>query len=222
MRIFPLGDNAITIEFGNEVSLELNRKSLALAGHFDSNPFCGFIESIPAYASTTIFYDVARVREKYPLHESAFAAVSVLVENAADALSESEITTGQTIEIPTHFSDEVSLDLNELCDWSGLSNNEIIAIFLERTYNVYMIGFLPGFAYLGEVDERIAVPRKRSPRLRVPPGSVAIGGRQTGVYPLESPGGWHIIGRTDMKMFDPENVDLCPLRPGDQVKFIRA
>jgi inhibitor of KinA len=222
MRIFPLGDNAITIEFGNEVSLGLNRKALALARHFDSNAFCGFIESVPAYASTTIFYDVATVRRTYPDHKSAFDAVSMLVENAVDALPESEIMTGQTIEIPVHFSDDVSLDMNELSDWSGLSNDEIIAIFLERTYNVYMIGFLPGFAYLGEVDGRIAMPRKRSPRLKVPPGSVAIGGRQTGVYPLESPGGWHIIGTTEMKMFDPEKGDLCPLRPGDQVKFVRA
>ena len=222
MRIFPLGDNAITIEFGNEVSLDLNQKALALADHFASNPFPGLIESVPAYASTTVFYDIARVRENFPEFNSAFAAVNILSEIAASHLDGTPSPTTPTVEIPIQINEEVSLDLNELSEWSGLDTKEVIEIFLDRTYNVYMIGFLPGFAYMGEVDERIAIPRRQTPRLKVPPGSVAIGGKQTGVYPLESPGGWHIIGRTEMKMFDAENKNLCPIRPGDQVRFVRA
>lgn len=222
MRIFPLGDNAITLEFGNEVSLELNRKALALAEYFDANPFPGFIESVPAYASTTIFYDIQAVRDSFPDHESGFEAIKYLLESARLQLSDQQPKKSQLVEIPVRIDDEVSLDLASLSNWGGLAPEDVIQIFLERTYNVFMIGFLPGFAYMGEVDERIAMPRKQTPRVKVPSGSVAIGGKQTGVYPLESPGGWHIIGRTEMKMFDPENENLCPLRPGDQVRFVRV
>jgi inhibitor of KinA len=143
-------------------------------------------------------------------------------EIAASHLDEGTTRAARTVEIPIQINDEVSLDLNEVAEWSGLASDTVVEIFLERTYTVFMIGFLPGFAYMGEVDDRIAMPRKNAPRTKVRPGSVAIGGRQTGVYPLESPGGWHIIGLTEMKMFDPENEVLCPLRPGDQVKFVRA
>lgn len=222
MRIFPLGDNAVTIEFGNEVSLDLNRKVLALADYFESNQFPGFVESVPAYSSTTVFYNVGIVREAFREFSSAFDAVRSIAECAVANLHEIDFRESRTVEIPVQISNEFSPDLGELSEWSGLSNEDVLDLFFERTYNVYMIGFLPGFAYMGEVDERIAIPRRQTPRLKVPPGSVAIGGKQTGVYPLESPGGWHIIGRTEMKMFDPENESLCPLRPGDQVGFVRA
>ena len=222
MRIFPLGDNAITIEFGNEVSPELNQKALAFAEHFDSHPFPGFIECVPAYSSTTVFYDIARVRENFPEFNSAFAAVNILSEIAASHFDDVTARITRTVEIPIQINEEVSFDIVELSEWSGLEKDEVIEIFLDRTYNVYMIGFLPGFAYMGEVDERIAIPRRQSPRLKVPPGSVAIGGKQTGVYPVESPGGWHIVGRTEMKMFDPKHDELCPLRSGDQVRFVRV
>jgi inhibitor of KinA len=222
MRIFPLGDNAITIEFGNEVSLELNEKALALAQHFDANPFPGYIESVPAYSSTTVFFDIRQVREAFPDYRSAFEAVSAVSHEASAILEETVPRPANTIEIPFQVNADVSLDLGDLSAWSGMSKNEVIEIFLGRTYNVFMIGFLPGFAYMGEVDERIAMPRKRTPRTKVPPGSVAIGGKQTGIYPLESPGGWYIIGRTKTKMFDPEDEHLCPLRPGDQVRFVRS
>ena len=221
MRIFPLGDNAITIEFGNEVSLELNRNALSLAEHFETNPFPGFIEAVPAYSSTTVFYEISRVRRSFPKFETAFEAVAAVVEIAMANLKEARSCKPGAIEIPFRVNNEVSLDLDELSAWSGFAKDEVIEIFLGRTYNVFMIGFLPGFAYMGEVDERIAMPRKQRPRIKVPTGSVAVGGKQTGVYPLESPGGWHIIGRTEMKMFDLESENLCPLRPGDQVRFVR-
>ena len=222
MRIFPLGDNAITIEFGNEISLELNRKALALTEFLDANPFPGFIESLPAYSSTTVFFNIGVVREAFFEFETAFDAVRSIAENAVSKLSERGNISWRNVEIPIHINDEVSIDLEGLSEWSCLTKDEVVEIYLGRTYNVYMIGFLPGFAYMGEVDERIAMPRKQTPRVKVPPGSVAIGGKQTGVYPLQSPGGWHIVGKTEMKMFDPENENLCPLRPGDLVKFIRA
>ncbi|MFL6468679.1 MAG: 5-oxoprolinase subunit PxpB [Pyrinomonadaceae bacterium] len=222
MRIFPLGDNAITVEFGNEVSLELNRKALALAKHLQSNPFEGYLESVPAYSSTTIFYHIAAVRKNFSEFESAFEAVSSVVEDTVRILPKTETEIGRLVQIPVIFNATVSLDLDRVADFSGVKPEDVISIYLERTYNVFMIGFLPGFAYLGEVDERIAIPRKQIPRLKVPRGSVAIGGKQTGVYPLESPGGWHVIGWTDMAMFDPKAEPTCPLQPGDHVQFFRV
>lgn len=222
MRIFPLGDNAVTIEFGNEVSIDLNRKARSLDEYFRSRPFAGYIESVPAYSSTTLFYDVAKVRENFPEFDSAFVAVSFVAEKAFTATLQSVEVHERTVEIPIEINDAAAADLGELSEFSKLDPDEVIALFLGRTYNVFMIGFLPGFAYMGEVDERIAMPRRQTPRIKVPAGSVAIAGRQTGVYPLGSPGGWNIIGRTEMKMFDPESDQTCPLRPGDQVKFVRA
>ena len=104
----------------------------------------------------------------------------------------------------------------------GFNANELLDIFLAQTYRVYMLGFLPGFAYMGEVDDRIAAPRLETPRTKVPAGSVGIAGKQTGIYPLESPGGWNIIGRTDLKMFDPTSDQPCLLKPGDEVRFVRC
>jgi inhibitor of KinA len=221
MRVFPLGDNAVTVEFGNEISLQLNERAIALSEHLETNPFPGFVETVPAYASTTVFYDPITVRRSFPEFETAFDAVSAVTDKISVQFPEDQDRGGRTVEIPVMFGGDNSLDLGELCKFSGLSTDEVSSIFLERTYHVYMIGFLPGFAYMGEVDKRIAIPRKSTPRTKVPTGSVAIGGKQTGVYPLESPGGWHIIGRTELKMFDPETEPTCALRPGDRVKFVR-
>jgi KipI family sensor histidine kinase inhibitor len=120
------------------------------------------------------------------------------------------------MEIPVDFGGE---DLNVVAEFSGLSTSGVVEIFLSRQYRVYMLGFLPGFAYMGEVDERIAVPRRATPRTKVPKGSVGIAGKQTGIYPFESPGGWQIIGRTPVEMFAPDREEPCLLRPGDIVRF---
>jgi KipI family sensor histidine kinase inhibitor len=125
------------------------------------------------------------------------------------------------VEVPIIIDRDSALDLEFVSKFSGLPEDKVIAIFLGRIYTVFMLGFLPGFAYMGEVDGRIAAPRKQTPRVKVPKGSVGLAGKQTGVYPLESPGGWQIIGRTDMKIFDPTSERPCPLEPGDEVKFLR-
>jgi inhibitor of KinA len=222
MRIFPLGENALTVEFGNEISLELNRKALDLAGHFQKHPFPGFIEAVPAYASTTLFYDPILVRKTFCEFATAFEAVESFAETAISIGAQATPHGKQIVEIPIIINNDSSPDLDFVSEFSELPTDEVIAIFLDRSYTVFMLGFLPGFAYMGEVDERIAAPRKQTPRLRVPKGSVGIAGKQTGVYPLESPGGWQIIGRTEMKMFDPSSEQPCPLEPGDEVRFIRA
>jgi inhibitor of KinA len=222
MKIFPLGENALTIDFGNEISLELNNRVLRLDGFLAGNNFAGFLETIPAYGSLTIFYDVFTVRKNFPGAATAFEAVKVFLENALRNLSEIETPAPRLVEIPVCFDAESALDLDFVCAERNLTREEVVEIFLEKTYRVFMLGFLPGFAYLGEVDERIAAPRKSAPRLKVPRGSVGIAGRQTGVYPFESPGGWQIIGKTAIELFTPDAEIPTVLQSGDSVKFYEA
>lgn len=220
IRIFPLGDDALTVEFGNVISEELNRRAIALAHHFDREQFPGFIEAVPAYASTTIFYDLVKVRKNFPDFSIAFDAVKALAVTALDSLSDLPQEDSRLIEIPVRFDEDSALDLAFVAKKSGLSAGQVIDIFTSQIYRVFMLGFLPGFTYMGEVDERIAVARKETPRTLVPKGSVGIAGRQTGIYSLDSPGGWQVIGRTEMEMFTPHDDSPSPLRAGDQIRFI--
>ena len=220
IKIFPLGDSALTVDFGNEISAALNQKAIALSNHFKQNPFAGFIETIPAYASTTIFYDLIEVRRQYPEFQTAFDAVKSLAENAIENLDETAANDERLIEIPVSFTGDDAPDLAYIAKSANLTDNEVIELFTSRTYRVFMLGFLPGFAYMGKVDERVAVPRHKSPRSKVAKGSVGIAGRQTGIYSLESPGGWQIIGHTDIELFSPDNDPPCFLRPGDSVRFV--
>jgi len=221
-RIFSLGDSALTVEFGNEISIDLNERAIALSDHFETHPFPGFIETVPAYASTTIFFDIARVRSAFPGSETAFESVSAVAEDALGQIGRAESKVSRTIEIPVRFGAESALDIEYVAESHGLSVEEVIDIFTSRTYRVFMLGFLPGFTYMAEVDDRIATPRKDAPRTAVPKGSIGIAGKQTGIYSLESPGGWQIVGRTDVEMFTPDGERPTLLNPGDHVKFVRA
>jgi inhibitor of KinA len=221
-KIFPLGDDALTIDFGNEISAEINNQVLKLARFFDQNAFDGFIETVPAYSSLTVFYDVLKVRKSTAGFPGAFAAVRSFTENALKNLDEfGEIQT-RLVKIPVCFDAEFALDLEFIASENRLTADAVIEIFLRRPYRVFMLGFLPGFAYMGEVDEAIATGRKPAPRAKVPRGSVGIAGKQTGIYSLESPGGWQILGRTPLELFTPE-ADESPafLRAGDRVRFYR-
>lgn len=211
MRIFPLGDSAATIEFGNEISAEFNNKAVNLARQIENTPFDGIIEAVPAYASLTVFYD-SRL--------TTFEAVKGELARLSSNISSIAKSTPSLVEIPVLVSSE--MDLARVAAYAALSSDEVLEIFLAQTYRVYMLGFLPGFAYMGEVDDRIACPRLETPRTKVPKGSVGIAGKQTGIYPLESPGGWNIIGRTDLQMFDPASDQPCILKPGDEVRFVRC
>lgn len=219
IRIFSLGDSALTVEFGNSISQILNIKAIALADHFDRERFPGFIESVPAYSSTTIFYHLIEVRKNFPQFSTALDAVKSIAENALENLDEAKNNESRTVEIPVHFDSECALDLDFVSKNSGLSPTKVIEIFTGKTYRVFMLGFLPGFTYMGEVDDRIAMPRKQTPRTLVPRGSVGIAGKQTGIYSLPSPGGWQIIGRTDVEMFTPKAEMPSFLQPGDRVRF---
>ena len=221
-RIFPLGESAITVEFGNEMSEPLNDAANNLAAHFDKNRFPGFVEAVPAIASATIFFELLEVRRNFPGHSTAFEAITILIEKAVEDLADSPAVNSRVVEIPVSFRAENALDLEFIAETSGLSRQGVIEVFLSNTYRVYMLGFLPGFAYMGIVDERIAVPRRSSPRLTVPKGSVGIAGRQTGIYPNESPGGWQIIGRTDRELLTGNERTPCLFQPADTVRFVEA
>lgn len=220
IRIFPLGDAALTVEFGTGISIELNKKALGLARYFDQNPFPGFVEAVPAYSSTTLFYDLIQVRKHNPQFATAFAAVKDLAAAAINAREVgAALKDGPEIEIPVDFGKAAAPDLEFVAGQHSLSIEQVIDIFTSTTYRVFMLGFLPGFAYMGEVDDRIATPRKETPRLSVPRGSVGIAGKQTGIYSLDSPGGWQIIGRTEVQMFVPNAENPSFLQPGDNVRF---
>lgn len=219
-RIFPLGDSALTVEFGNEISVELNDRALLLAQIFALKNFEGFIETVPAYSSLSIFYDVVKVRKNYPEFQTAYEKVKDFTESLIKDLKKNTLKPAHCrIEIPVCFEADFSPDLEFVGSLQNLSIQEVIQIFLSRTYRVFMLGFLPGFSYMGEVDERIAAPRKQTPRLDVQSGSVGIAGKQTGIYSLESPGGWQIIGRTPIKLFTPDAAKPALLSAGDSVEF---
>ncbi|NOT46140.1 MAG: 5-oxoprolinase subunit PxpB [Acidobacteria bacterium] len=220
-RIFSLGDNAVTVEFGNEISEALNDAAINLSRHFNAHPFPGFVEAVPAMASTTIFYRPHEVHFHDDLFPTAFASVEAKIKDAILNVSASEEAASQLIEIPISFASNHALDLEKIAGHSGITPDETIEIFLAKVYRVYMLGFLPGFAYMGEVDGRIAVPRLTTPRTAVPKGSVGIAGRQTGIYPSESPGGWQIIGCTELELLTDNTNEPCIFRPGDHVRFFR-
>jgi inhibitor of KinA len=180
------------------------------------------IETVPAYASAAVFYDVVTVRKAFSSFPTAFAAISNIVSQTLDSVEIKEyVRPSRHVEIPVRFGVESGPDLSNAASRTNLSETEFIEIFISKVYRVYMLGFLPGFPYMAAVDSRIRQPRHDKPRLGVPKGSVGIAGLQTGIYPCESPGGWQIIGRTDLEMFVPEKNEPATLKPGDEVKFVR-
>lgn len=218
-KIFSIDENALTIDFGNKISAELNDRVLSLADHINKNPFPGFIETVPAYSSLTVFYDLMQVRHNHPKFSNAYFAVKNYVEVALKSLKENSKFESRVMEIPVCYDEEFAPDLSFIAENAKLTTQEIIKIHTSRVYRVYMLGFLPAFAYMGEIDERIAAPRRRTPRTKINKGSVGIAGKQTGIYPLESPGGWQIIGATPLEMFQPLENNVSYLQTGDSVSF---
>lgn len=218
-RIFPLSESAVTVEFGNKIAPELNDRAIHLAELLASSPFEGMLEAAPAYSSVTVFFDTVAVRRHNPFSESVHAAVREKLEAVLKGVRRERRLPGRVVEIPLEVGKDLSLDLDFVASECGLSPADVIEMFVSRAYRVYMLGFLPGFAYMGDIDPRIATPRRATPRIRVPKGSVAIAGRQAGIYSLESPGGWHILGRTSVNMFAPQKAQPCLVEPGDEVRF---
>ncbi len=180
-------------------------------------PFRGMIESVPAYASLAVFYDTVTIRQQTN-NTTAFEFVQQYVLELISKIdNQYDDKPNSIITIPVYYN---GADLNEVADLHGLSVEELIQIHTAVTYRVYMTGFLPGFAYMGTVDERIVTARKEQPRLRVPAGSVGIAGAQTGIYPSDSPGGWQLIGNTPLQIFDKNKTEPCLLKAGNQVQFV--
>jgi len=218
-KISPLGDNAVIIDFGNVIDESINKLVHSVFFRLQNEPIPGMIETIPAYSSLTIFYDVFVARENMiNKNETAFNWIS---DQLKKYIGTENLETGDPellIDIPVCYDKEYGTDLDFISSRNNISVEEIIHLHSSTIYRVYMLGFLPGFAYMGLVDEKISSPRKQQPTL-VEPGSVGIAGRQTGIYPFKSPGGWEIIGRTPLKLFDKEKVNPVLFKPGDNVKF---
>lgn len=170
------------------------------------------IDLVPSYASVLICYDADKV-DRFRIATRLRQSMSRSEQEWPDE------NDSHTIELPVYYGAEVGLDLDEVCDYSGLSRDEVVRIHSEQTYRVYAIGFSPGFAYLGITDQRIALPRKATPRQKIPTGSVGIAGSQTAIYPSATPGGWQIVGRTPQKMIDWDSESLALVAVGDKVRF---
>ncbi len=218
--ILPLGDTALIISWGNVIDESINKKVLNLFQKLKSLSLKGVIDIVPAYCSLTIHYDIFTLRQTIENNKSVFEnirnEVKKIIEEDTD---EAFLHTERKIKIPVCYSKKYALDLHEIAQQKKLSIEEIIRLHTAKKYRVNMIGFLPGFAYMGEVDEKIAMPRKPEPRMLVEQGCVGIADKQTGIYPLDSPGGWQIIGKTPVKLFYKEKEDPVFFKPGDEVEF---
>jgi KipI family sensor histidine kinase inhibitor len=204
------GENALIAYLGEEtsplVSAQVQAAALAVEGALGSD----LVDLVPSYASLLIIYDPLRTDHLSVAHRVREAVANSVGTGASE---------GRTVVLPVYYHPEVGEDLPALAERAGLSTDEVVALHSGGEYRVYAIGFAPGFAYLGQVDERIAAPRLATPRQKVPRGAVAIADRQTAVYPAVSPGGWNLIGRCPVRMFDPQAEPIMPVQVGDIVRF---
>ena len=211
-RVDYLGDAALLVTVGDAFDAATNDRVMRLAASLRERPLStGPTDIVPAISSLAVYFAPGAVIDRVR-HELAERAASI--ESSADAAADVPIH-----EIPVRYGGEDGPDLHDVAVFAGLKERDVIELHASRTYRVYMLGFLPGFAYLGEVDDAIAAPRRPSPRQSVPAGSVGIAGRQTGVYPQVSPGGWQLIGRTSTTMFDAA-AGRSLLQPGERVRFV--
>lgn len=206
----PLGDQAIVIEAGSEISEETQKDVRSISALLKASSPTWMIEVIPAFTTVTVFYD--------PL-KALYGTVMSELEELVQQTSEDAATDSRTVEIPVCYGGEFGPDLEFVAEHNGLTPQQVIDIHTSGDYSVYMIGFAPGFPFIGGMSENIAAPRRESPRLRIPERTVGIAGMQTGVYPIETPGGWQLIGRTPLRLFRPEQEIPSLLRAGDKIVF---
>jgi inhibitor of KinA len=208
--IQPVGEAAIRVVLGKTMDPLINQQVQRLAYWLASHPLDGLGEAVPGYATLLVHYDPA-----WLVYEDALEHIQQAIQTS-DTVS---LPPGRRIEIPVRYGSQEGPDLAAVAKLHQLSEDEVIQLHCGKEYRVYLMGFTPGFAYLGELHPAIVTPRLATPRTHVPAGSVGIAGAQTGVYPLESPGGWWIIGRTQMKLFDSQREPPALLQPGDTVRF---
>ncbi len=210
MNIHSAGEDALIVYLGEETSPEVSARVQAAATAIERRLGTDLVDMVPSYASLLVIYN--------PLQTDHLSVGHRIREALAECEDGAE-RAGNTVILPVYYDPEAGEDLPRVAERAGLSIEEVIALHTDTEYRVYAIGFAPGFAYLGEVDERIATPRLATPRQRVPRGAVAIADRQTAVYPAVSPGGWNLIGRCPQRMFDPDADPIMPVSVGDRVRF---
>ena len=219
-RFSPLGDCAVLIEFSESSIAQTNEQAHALRAHLQDHPVSGVTDLVAAYTTLAVHYDPLQVLTETSPGGSPFALMVTRLRAALSSIGSRPPKPGRGVEIPVCYGGECGEDLDALARAHSVTATQVIELHCAPEYRVLMLGFAPGFAYLGGLDARLVAPRRAAPRTKVPAGSVGIGGEQTGVYPVESPGGWNLIGRTPLKMFDATRTPPCLLSPGDRVKFV--
>lgn len=220
LPIYSLSERAVTIEFGREI----NQNLLELITGFDQllteNPFPGFVASMPAYTTLSVFFDPLRVIQSGEMPgRDCFEKVSGYLSLLHEKQENTTVPSGNIITIPVCYDPELGPDLAEVAKIHNLAVETVVNLHTSAEYRVHMIGFMPGFAYLGGMNDLLSTPRKGTPRKAVPAGAVGIAGKQTGIYPLQTPGGWQIIGQTPVKLFDVNRPQPSLLKAGDRVIF---
>ena len=219
-NIYYISERAVAVEFGQLIDEHVLRQVNGFNELIYQNPFPGFYTTVPAYATLTVFFDPVQVIQSSGLQGAGcFDKVCNYLTVLKNKRSSTIAPLNETITIPVCYGGKFGPDLNEVASLHNLSISEVINLHSSAIYKVYMIGFVPGFAYLGGMPEMLATPRKPTPRRAIPAGSVGIAGKQTGIYPLETPGGWQIIGRTPLTLFNAVLPQPALLKAGNQVVF---
>jgi inhibitor of KinA len=209
-RIVPAGDSALIVEFEERIDPAVNARAIACGETIQAANLPGVRDVVPTYRSVAIYFD--------PLRTDSAAMMACVTRAATQAVPELAAARAP-VRIPVCYGGELGPDLAAVAAFAGLPEDDVVRLHTTTTYRVFMLGFVPGWAYLGIVDGRIAMPRRSTPRVRVPSGAVGIAGVQTGVYPAETPGGWQLIGRTPLKPFDASRTDPFLMQAGDAVQF---
>lgn len=209
-RIRPLGDSSALVQMGEEIDLHVNQKIHALSSLIETSSIAGIVETVPAYATLLVQYD--------PLILS-FTQVKTILREKIAQVEETANRKPRQVEVPVRYGGEYGIDLEDVARQLHLQVNDVIRIHSEKIYTVYMMGFTPGYPYMGKLDNELIMPRLETPRTRVPAGTVAIAGSQTGIYSITSPGGWRLVGWTPLQLFDPHSETPFLFAPGDEVKF---
>jgi inhibitor of KinA len=209
-RIVPAGDSVLVVEFEERIDLAVNARAIACAEAIQAAAIAGVRDVVPTYRSVAVYFD--------PLRTDGDALVQRMSHDAEHAAAP-EASIEPAVRIPVCYGGDLGPDLPAVAAFAGITEDDVVSVHSGAMYRVFMLGFVPGFAYLGLVDARIAMPRHATPRVRVPAGSVGIAGVQTGIYPTETPGGWQLIGRTPARPFDPARAEPFLMKAGDAVRF---
>lgn len=209
-RIVPLGDSSLLVQLGDEIDLAVNQRVHMLASLIKESSINGIIETVPAYATLLVHYD--------PL-DLSFTQIRDYLRIRIAQIEENDSRKPRQVQVPVRYGDEFGPDLEFVASHCNLRVEDVIRIHTERIYAVFMMGFAPGFPYMGKLDDAIITPRLQTPRTHVPAGTVAVAGSQTGIYSIDSPGGWRLIGWTPLQLFNPTSEMPFLFAPGDEVKF---